>query len=325
VSFLFEKDQGEQVMKTFRGGVIGAVAAVLALLFVPCARAQEEPAVKPPPLPVHTIEGVGGGGITPMAYLVNPRGDDYVFGKPAASLSYVNLGHKNLDSIAVTETLFGRIELGYAANRFGLGTLPDDIRDRMPFDIRCDDVWLHHFNVRALLVKENTYLGGIALPAITAGVHFKYNDGIADINRRLDSALTGIGYHSDNSEDYTLTATKTFAKGFGRPLIATAGLRLSEAANLGYLGFGDTYRASFEGNVAYLLTDQILLAYEVRQKTSPYGEIPGLIGDEDTWQALDVVLLLNKHTTLAAAWTPLGTLANTDENGGWFLQLKHEF
>jgi hypothetical protein len=320
-----ENDQGEQVMKTFRGRVIGAVAAVLGLLLVPRAFAQEAPPEEPPPLPIHTIEGVGGGGITPMAYLVNPRDESYVFGKPTASLSYVNLGQKNLDSIAVTETLFGRIELGYAANRFGLGTLPDDIRDLTPYDIRTDDVWLHHFNVRALLVKENTCFGGIALPAITAGVHFKYNDGIAEINQRLDNSLTSIGYRHDNGQDYTLTATKTFAKGFGRPLIATAGLRLSEAANLGYLGFGDAYHASFEGNVAYLLTDQILFAYEVRQKSSPYGEIPGLIGDEDTWQAVDIVLLLNKHTTLAAAWTPLGTLANTDENGGWFLQLKHEF
>ena len=94
---------------------------------------------------------------------------------------------------------------------------------------------------------------------------------------------------------------------------------------MGYLGFGDTYRASFEGSVAYLLTNRLLVAYEVRQKSSPYGEIPGLIGDEDAWQAIDFVLLLNNHTTLAAAWTPLGTLANTDENGGWFLQLKHEF
>ena len=194
-------------------------------------------------------------------------------------------------------------------------------------DIEQSDVWLHHFNIRALLVKENTCFGGIALPAITAGVHFKYNDGIGDINQKLGGALSDIGYRDANSQDYTLTATKTFSKAFGRPLIATAGLRLSEAANLGYLGFGGSYRASFEGNLVYLLRDRLALAYEIRQKTSPYGEIAGLIGDEDTWQALDIVLLLNEHmhTTLAAAWVPVGTLANTDENGGWFLQLKHEF
>jgi len=32
----------------------------------------EQPATKGPPLPFHTIEGYGGGALTPMAYLVNP-------------------------------------------------------------------------------------------------------------------------------------------------------------------------------------------------------------------------------------------------------------
>lgn len=336
-------------MKTFRRRMIVAAVVTAALSMVqgvlayeyteyadesdtPLAAAPAAPPEEPPPLPVHTIEGVGGGGITPMAYLVNPGKEGCLFGKPAASLSYVNLGQKNLDSIAVTETFLQRIEFGYAANRFGLGTLPMDIRDATVsaqnptgIDINRSDVWLHHFNLRALLVKENTCFGGIALPAITAGIHFKYNDGIADINDRLGGALTGIGYRRANGEDYTLTATKTFPKAFGRPLIATAGLRLSEAANLGYLGFSDTYQASFEGNLAYLLTDRILFAYEFRQKDSPYGEIAGLIGDEDNWHSVDFVFLLNKQTTFAVAWVAAGTLANTDEDGGWFLQLKHEF
>ena len=159
------------------------------------------------------------------------------------------------------------------------------------------------------------------------GIHFKYNATIAGINDTVGGAFNGIGYRRSNGEDFTLTATKTIPEAFGRPVIATAGLRLSEAANLGYLGFSDQYRASFEGNVVYLVHDRVVLAYELRQKSSPYGEIPNVIGDEDTWQAFDVVLMLNehKHTTLAAAWVPVGTLANTTENGGWFLQLKHEF
>lgn len=272
-------------MKTHRVLRLCCAVSLAATLWPSMGLAQEsvpEPvapapaAEEPPPLPVHTIEGVGGGGITPMAYLVNP-GEDCVFGTPAFSISYVNLGRKNLDAIAVTETLFKRIELGYAANRFGLGTLPMDIRDATGVDIDENDVWLHHFNVRALLVEENTCFGGIALPAVTAGVHFKYNEGIDDVDQRLGGALSGIGYDRPSGEDFTFTATKTFAQGFGRPLIATAGLRLSEAANLGYLGFSDDYRASFEGSIAYLLTNRILLAYEFRQKSSPYGEIRRLV------------------------------------------------
>jgi len=66
-------------------------------------------------------------------------------------------------------------------------------------------------------------------------------------------------------------------KVFDRPLILTAGLRESQAAELGFLGFANAYHTSFEGSIAYLPFEKILVAYELRQKTSPYDQIPGLI------------------------------------------------
>ena len=280
-----------------------------------------------PPLPVHTVEGVGGGAITPMAYLVNPepRCECAVLGKPTITMTYVNMGRKNLDAFSITETLGGRIEFGYAANRLGLGRLPDDIRDLTPFDIRRSDVWLHHFNLRVLAVEENTCLGGLAMPAVTAGVQFKVNDGIRDINQRLGGALSGIGYERENGVDFTLTATRTIPpEVLGRPLIATAGLRASQAAQLGFLGFGDEYHATFEGSVAYLPFDWLVLAYEFRQKPDPYGQIPGLIGDEDHWHAFDAIFILSEHTTFTAGYGNFGTVANSEENGVWWLQLQYE-
>ncbi|MEN6493975.1 MAG: DUF3034 family protein, partial [Thermoguttaceae bacterium] len=222
---------------------------------------------KGPPLPFHSIEGVGGGAITPMAYLVNPGPEGTIWGKPAVAMSYVNLNHKNLDALTITETIFGRIELGYAADRLGLGTLPGDIQAVTGTDIDRGDVWLHNFNIRTLLVKENTCFGGWALPAITAGVHFKYNNGIDDINRRLNGTLSNaLGYERNNGTEFTLTFTKTIPpEVLGRPLILSAGLRESQAANLVFLGFTDTYLDSFECNVAYLPFDNFLVAYEFRQ------------------------------------------------------------
>ena len=100
---------------------------------------------------------------------------------------------------------------------------------------------------------------------------------------------------------------------------------MSEAANLGFLGFGDTYRATFEGNVAILPWDHIMIAYEFRQKTDPYSQIPGLVGGEDNWQALDFALILNAHSTLVAGWGHFGNLANAVADSAWFMQLKYEF
>ena len=302
--------------------LLTVVAAVIAFL-------QLSGRVKAaPPLPFHTIEGVGGGAITPMAYLVNPEPafEGALLGKPAVAFSYVNMGRKNLDAFTITETLGGRIEFGYAANRLGLGTLPSEIRDATTVDIERSDLWLHHFNLRLLAIKENTCLGGLAMPAVTGGVHFKVNDGIRDMDQRLSGALSGIGLERDSGVDFTLTATRTIPPEIlGRPLILTAGMRASQAAQLGFLGFGDEYHVTFEGNVAFLPCDWLVLAYEFRQKSDPYGQIAGLIGDEDNWHGFDAAVILSERATLCAGYGIFGTACNTEANGVWWLQLKYEF
>jgi hypothetical protein len=302
----------------------------------PAAAAPEQPAAPPaddkgPPLPFHTIEGYGGGGITPFAYLVNPGKEDCLWGKPAGALTYVNARQKDLAAITVSETLFARVELSYGGDRLGLGTLPADIARFTPLSIEENDVWLHNFNIRALLVKENDCLLGFKAPAITAGVQFKYNSDIEHINQELHGVLGDIGYRHSSGEDFTLIATKTFPELLlCRPVVVSAGLRLSEAADLGFLGFGDTYHATFEGNVAWLPRDKVLVAYEFRQKTDPYGMIPNgaggyLIGPEDNWHAFDLALIPSKHSTIVAGWGLLGNLANTRADNTWFFQYKYEF
>jgi hypothetical protein len=306
--------------------VMGVV--VLSVLSVSGLRAQEE---KPPPLPFHTIEGYGGAAITPMAYLVNPGAQDVILGKPSVALSLGNFADKQLEAFTLTETLYGRLELGYGCDRLGLGSLPTDIERATGTDIATSDVWLHNFNARFMAVKEGTELAGMALPAITAGVHAKHNEGIATINQKLNGALTSIGYDRADGVDFTLTMTKNFAELVGRPLFVTAGLRASEGAQLGFLGFGDTYYTTFEGSVVFLPWDRIVIGYEFRQKHDPYGTIasdrPGefLIGDENNWHAIDAAYILNKHTTFCAGWGNLGNLCNTQANGSWWLQLKYEF
>jgi hypothetical protein len=299
----------------------------MALSFSSYAFAEDE--AKGPPLPFHTIEGMGGGAITPMAYLVNPAPEGTIFGKPAVAASYVGLGSKNLDALTITENFGGRVEFGFAADRLGLGTLPGAIERNTGVDIGRSDVWLYNFNLRGLLVKENANDNDL-IPAVTIGASFKTNDGIRDMNRRLGGALNGIGYARENGTDFTLTATKTLPTAFfGKPLIATAGLRESQGANLGLLGFSNTYKTTFEGSIAILPFDKWLFAYEFRQKSSPYGTLTlndeSIIGDEDNWHAIDAAYIINKHTTLVAGAGIFGTLANADANAAWWLQLKYEF
>ena len=153
------------------------------------------------------------------------------------------------------------------------------------------------------------------------------NANIDNFNHETGFALTGIGYKRDSGQDFYLTATKTIPPDvLGRPLILTGGLRLSNAANLGFLGFGENYNATFEGNIVYLPLDNLVLAYEFRQKTNPFtGVVPTVILGENNWHAFDVGLVLNKNSTLVAGYGIFGTLADKTADGAWWLQFKHEF
>jgi len=283
---------------------------------------------KAPPLPLHTIEGVGGIVITPVAYLVNPGPAGTTFGLPSTSVTYVKANSKNIESAVITETLFGRVELGYAASRFGVGNLVDDVKTVTNIDIN-DSVVVHNFNARVLALPEGSF--ALPLPAITVGASYKYNDGISDINHQLGGALSSIGYKSNDGVDFTLTATKAFPKVFGRPLLVTAGLRLSEAEQIGYLGFGDKYRPTFEGNIAYGITNWLWLAGEFRGKANAYQQIANpvkggnLVDREDNWWTVGAAFVVNPHATVTVGWGHFGPVLNTTENKGLAVQAKYEF
>jgi len=288
----------------------------------PAKTAQTAAPSKPAPLPLHTIEGVGGVLITPTAYLVNPGPEGTKIGLPTASFSAVFMGQKNLQTFAVTETFLRRIEVGYAISRFHLGTLGDELKKATSRDIR-DEVYLHHFNLRGLLIEENSC--GLPLPALTAGVHFKVNSGIESIDDELNGALDSIGYERSSGVDYTLTASKTLPNILGRPMIVSAGLRNSSASDIGYLGFSDHCQTTVEANAVYLLTDWMAVAYEFRQKNGPYQKLDGLVGEEDNWHTIALGFIINENLTVSAAYGHFGRMFNSREDCGWGFQLKYEF
>lgn len=284
-------------------------------------------AEKGAPLPIHLLDGGGGLVITPIAYLVNPGPEGTAVGLPSISASYTKLGKKNAETGCVTETFFRRLELGYSVSRFGLGTLVDDVRNVMGVSIPHSLV-LHNFSARVLALEENSF--GLPLPALTLGAVYKYNNGIDDINRRVWRVLDGIGYEGDEGVDFAMTATKALPRLLGRPLVASAGLRVSKAEQLGYFGFGDKYRPTFEGNLAYGITDWLWLAGEFRGNANAYQKIANpkggmLVGRVDHWWALGVTVLYSRHGTVTVGWGHLGRIINTTENEALGLEVKYEF
>ena len=289
---------------------------------------DDTPAAAPakgPPLPLHTIEGVGGMTITPMAYLVNPGPKGTQIGMPSFSFTHVQAGSKTVQSFAITQTFFGRFELGYAINRHGIAGLRGAIEKATggAVDIQRGDTYLHNFNIRMLLLEENS--SDLPLPAVTAGLHFKYCHGVRQIDDRTGGLLDMIGFDKSNGLDFTLTATKMFPTlAFGRPVIGTVGMRLSRASHIGYLGFGDDTKASIEGSVVCLVTDWLALGYEFRQKHHQYNRLEHLEGKEGDWHMFSIGWIINNHMTLAAGIGSLGTLHNSHAAPAFALQFKYE-
>ena len=271
----------------------------------------------------HTMEGYGGGMITPTAYMADCSTDDLIFSKPSVSFSFLRAGTNNITTFGISETIMGRVEVSYAMSRLGLGSLDRDIMRTMGRDIVRDDIYLHTFSVRGLLVKEDSC--NMSLPAITAGVHFKYNDTIQTIDRRMGGGLKRIGLDKSNGVEYTLTATKTFNDPcLDRPLTISGGLRFSNAAQIGYLGFGNRCRLTFEGNVFYKPVDWLTLGYEIRQKRNPFRET-GVFGEENWWHALTLRLNIGEQLSVTAMYGHLGNFINSSADCSWGVQLRWRF
>lgn len=278
----------------------------------------------PPPLPFHSLEGYSGGAITPMAYICNcDTSMTCPVGKPSVAYTFLSLGNKKLNAFSVSETFLGRFEFSYGFQHLFVGNLKDAV-SKAGLDLGRNDVWLHTWSLRANLIQENEF--DLPLPAVTVGVHAKYNEGISQMDRSLGGALKTINYDGNCGVDYTLTATKMFPElAFGRPIILTGGMRITNAAQTGLLGFGESYKAFFEGSVVYLPFDNIALAYEYRQKESPYDKIEGLIGEEDDWHVFSASWIVNDNITITGVYGMLGMIANGRVDDAFGIQLKYEF
>lgn len=277
---------------------------------------------KPPPLPLHQIEGNGGIFATLSAYIVNPPRDGEPIGRPSLGFSYVNLGHgRDLQALTLTESPLKRLELGYGFNNFELGDLPTVIAAGGGPKID-HNVNLHNFNGRFQFLKEGEF-DQKWVPAVTAGVHYKHNDGLREIDKKLGGALTGLGLEDDNGVDFTLYGSKllTFLP---RPVLLNLGGRATKGAWNGLASFTDEYSVLFEGNVVVFVTDRLALAAEYKQQANEFTSTP-LIQEAGDWWTIDAAYVVSKHLTVAAGYGHFGGVLNHDANGVWGITTKYEF
>ena len=280
-----------------------------------------------PPLPTHNVEGNSGVFITSTAYLVNPPEEGEVFGLPSFSTSFAAIGEKDFESFAVTENILGKIELGYALERLGLGDWPADVKTASGLHVD-NHVFVHNFNTRLMVIEE----GGFDrnwVPAVTLGAHFKWNDGLTSLNRQLNGLCDTLGADHNTGTEFTAVATRTITDWLPNPLIVSAGLRNGDAIHIGLMGFAGERRTTFEGSIIYFLTDRLLLAGEYRQKSDLLDQctVNGrhLIKAENDWFDICLGYVVNDHMTVAVGYANFGNVFNHREENVWAIQLKYEF
>jgi hypothetical protein len=278
---------------------------------------------KPMPLPLHELGGSGGLFSTLSAYLVNPPRNGEPVGRPAVGFGYIDIGYgRDLAALTVTETPWKRLELGFGYDYLNLGDLPTQIKGQGGPTID-DNLAMYNANARLELVQEGEF-GQKWLPAITAGMHYKYNDNIGHINNQLHGELSAIGLSNYEGLDFTLYGTKllTFLP---RPVVVSLGGRATKSVETGLLGFTDEYSFVFEGNVAVLLTHNFIVAAEYKQQPSNFTPIPGLIGKPDDWWTLALAYVVNSHMTVATGYGHFGTVGNHTANTVLGIATKWEF
>jgi hypothetical protein len=204
-----------------------------------------------------------------------------------------------------------------------LGDLQSDIEDQIGVRIGDNHVYMHNVNARLALVKEGQF-DLSWLPAVTLGVHFKVNENIDDIDDDLGGALDAYGIESDYGFDFTLYASKMITS-LPRPVLLNVGVRNSDAAHIGLLGFTRDRKFLAEGNFVVFLTDRLGLAGEYRMKPNEYDRIGNLVEDEDDWWTICLAYVFNNHLTLSGGYAHFGSVLNHDANASWGIKAKWEF
>ncbi|MCS6118454.1 DUF3034 family protein [Shewanella baltica] len=243
-----------------------------------------------------TIEGSAGGGIVPWAVINGYGSSDEWSATAMATGVYVD--DFSLKVIGASLSFDNRFELSVARQTFDLDTMGGELGQ----DI---------FGVKYKLAGELLYT---AMPQITLGAQYKRVDDFA--------IPQAVGARSDWGLDVYIAASKVFFDAVaGRNLLLNGTVRATKANQTGLLGFGtqasNDYQFVLEASAAVLLTDNVALGIEYRQKPNELA-----FAREDDWQDVFLAWFINKHLSVVTAYANLGSIAGFADQQGWYVSVE---
>ena len=243
-----------------------------------------------------TIEGSAGGGIVPWAVINGYGSSDEWSATAMATGVYVD--DFSLKVIGASLSFDNRFELSVARQTFDLDTMGGELGQ----DI---------FGVKYKLAGELLYT---AMPQITLGAQYKRVDDFA--------IPLAVGARDDWGLDVYIAASKVFFDAVaGRNLLLNGTVRATKANQTGLLGFGtqasNDYQFVLEASAAVLLTDNVALGIEYRQKPNELA-----FAREDDWQDVFLAWFINKHLSVVTAYANLGSIAGFADQQGWYVSVE---
>ncbi|HEX5304957.1 MAG TPA: DUF3034 family protein [Dyella sp.] len=255
---------------------------------------------------VSQIEGSAGGGLTPWAVIAGYGTRDEI--GATAFATRVNVQDYHLNDVGAAVGFYNRVELSVAQQRFNT----EDVGAALGLG--------RGFTFKQTVVGVKVRLFGDAvldqdswLPQVSIGAQYKKND--------QDAVVKFVGAKRSQGTDYYISATKLV---LSQSLLLNATVRFTKANQIGILGFGgdkrNNYQPMFEGSVAYLLSRNVAIGAEYRQKPNNLG-----IAKEDDWADLFVAWAPTKHVSLTVAYADLGNIVIKDKQRGLYASVQVGF
>lgn len=255
---------------------------------------------------ISTIEGQGGGGLTPWALITGNETDRGVGG--TAHVTAVELPDYSLLSYGAAFGLFDRVELSYTRQEFDTQNVGAVLSLGRGFTFG-QDVW----GAKVRVIGDAIYDQDTWAPQVAVGANWKKND--------QGAVVSAVGGRDDEGWEAYATATKIL---LDSSLLLNGTLRWTNANQTGLLGYGgnlnDNHELMGEFSAGWLLSPEIVVGAEYRMKPDNLA-----IAKEDDWVDIYAAWAINHHVTLTGAYVDLGSIATFDNQRGVYLSLQAGF
>jgi len=255
---------------------------------------------------VTQLEGSAGGGLTPWAVIGGYGTRDQIGAN--AFLTNVRADDYELLSGGVLVGVRDRVELSFARQDFDTKAVGGALGLGTGFKFKQDIIGLKVKLAGDAVLEQDDWM-----PQISVGLQHKKN--------KQGAIVRAVGAKDDTGTDFYVSATKLL---LDKSLLLNGTIRATKANQIGILGFGgdksDSYKAQFEGSIAYLINRKLAVGVEWRTKPDNLG-----IAKEEDWYDIFVAWAPSKNVSVVLAYAQLGNIVIRDNQKATYLSVQVGF